>query len=62
MMQTSITSYKIDLRSLYDYDIQHMSSIARSAKYLIFKNHKYKKNSVLKIETHSLIAETNMMI
>ena len=43
MMQTSITSYKIDLHSLHKYDIQHLSSIARSAKYLIFKTHKYKK-------------------
>ena len=24
MMQTSITSYKIDLYSLYNYDIQHL--------------------------------------
>jgi hypothetical protein len=24
MMQTSITSYKIDLHSLYNYDIQHL--------------------------------------
>ena len=45
MMQTSLTSYKIDLHSLYNYDIKHsVSSIARSAKYLIFKKHKYKKN------------------